>query len=613
MINSLNRKIALIFILLGLFLLFILFIQIVPKMQKEQEKYAKKQIDNMIYLTTQQLKLATKALREQSESKREYKKSIIESKVENIENKLHIDKVLTKSYIDEISKELTCDIHILDTDDDILLKTNDNIPDLSELRLNDWTTIYDVKREIVCPNPPKGIYFTKKIKEEDHTIVFSCTPKTFNSKSMEFEFKLKKDIQSSFSLFDDIHKGKVYLMWVNEERLKDSKEPIYDKKDDYYFNSKYCISQTSNLRYPRTGDLTGEKLIGAIDKEPVKHLLDSDENRGVLDKKAVTWVRSLNDNPKRRLLFITTVFEEDFDNKIDSSFWNILPATLFSLLLAIALGFFLFRRVFKSINLLSDTAQMVNKGDISIRSNIRGEDDIGVLGITFDNMLNSIEKNIQELDNKVELRTKELKSSLDEKETLLKEIHHRVKNNLAMTIELIKIQKAKLKDRNTKEALGDIQERIYTMELLHRKLYESKNLSSIDIKKYITELLEELHHTFENEKNIKVDVDIEDTYFMDIEYALPCGLIINESVTNSFKHAFDENGGNICISLKKIEYQFILKIEDNGKGISQEIDIKKTKTLGLKLISNIVRGQLLGELEYSNDKGTMFTIVFECK
>ena len=610
-INSLNKKIALLFIALGLFLLTILFVQIIPKMQKEQKEYSKQQLENIIYLTTQQLKLATKALKERAVDGVEYRKSILESKVENIKNKLNTLPLEKKEkYLNTISKDLKCDIHLIDNSYKNILSSDNKMFNFDKLDIDEWTIIRDYKEKTICPRSPTKVLFSKR-DDENNILVLSCKPSSFRNKAMDFEFKLKKDIQNSFLLADDMHKGKTFLMWINVEYAQNSDNPLYEIDDDYYYNNKYCISKVSNLKFPRTGLLTGKQIIEAIDQNPIRHLLDKDDDRGNFTYPALTWVRSINNDPNRRLLYITTVLEEDFHNNIDSSFWKILPASLIALLLAIIVGFYIFKRLFKSINILADTAHQVRLGNINIRSGIKGKDDIGLLGTTFDNMLDSIEKNIYELDKKVENRTEELKASLDEKETLLKEIHHRVKNNLAMTIELIKVQKAKIMDQNTKTALGDIQERIHTMELLHRRLYESKNLNSIDIKKYIIELAQDIHNSLQCNDKIKIDIDIQEHYLMDIEYALPCGLIINEALTNSLKHAFDKKNGEIKISLNKQDQYFYLILEDNGKGISENIDIQKSKSLGLRLITSIVKGQLLGTIDHLNKNGTKFIIKFK--
>jgi len=609
--KSLNVKIALIFVALGFFLLIVLFVLIVPKMEKEKTEHTKQQIDNIIMLTTQQLKLTTKFIHVYGENRRDSIKSLLENKMENIQHRLlNIEDKNKYTYINDVSKQLKCDLSILDKNKEIVFSTSNNRFNTKYITEQKWHIVKSDK-QTVCPTSAAQIIYSLKSNIKDESLVLACNPRNFED-PMNFEFNLKKDVQDSFALTNDIHKGKIYLMWLDEKKLKGSKQPLYNTNDDRYYNNKYCVSRISNMDFPKTGLLTGTEIIEAIDKDPIRHFLDKDKEKGKFIYPALTWVRSLNHSENNvKLLFITTVLEEDYHNKIDSSFWKILPASLIALFTAILVGLLVFRKIFNTITILGDTARKVIEGNINIRSNIRGKDDIGVLGTTFDSMLDTIEKNIHDLDKTVETRTYELQSSLDEKEILLREIHHRVKNNLAMTIELIKIQKIKLKDNITKTALGDIQERIYVMELLHRKLYESKNLSSIDIRKYIKDLVVDISNGYDEDNNIQIDIDIEESYFMDIEYALPCGLIINECLTNSLKHAFDLKHGKISISLIKEEEYFILKIKDNGKGIDKKINIKTTKTLGLRLISSIVRGQLLGTIEYLSDNGASFIIRFK--
>jgi len=147
------------------------------------------------------------------------------------------------------------------------------------------------------------------------------------------------------------------------------------------------------------------------------------------------------------------------------------------------------------------------------------------------------------------------------------------------------------------------------MELLHRKLYESNDLSSISLKKYIEELSNDLIFTYSKQNNIEIINDIEDIN-IDIDYALPCGLIITELVTNSFKYAFDDKG-KIYISFYTKNKTAFLKVQDTGKGLDKNIDIYNTKSLGLQIISNIIKGQLFGNLNYIYDKGAKFEIDFK--
>lgn len=613
-ITSLGTKIVISFVILAIFLLAILFILIVPKMQKEQVDYTTSQIEHMISLTNQQLKLAVKFLikhsndqRKEIESNIYYEVDKIQYNIANIQSLERINKIVIKA-----SKNLACKIHILDENKKAIFKTNEdkNIEALKHsLKDKTWHRVLLNKEEMVCPSYAKRILYLEKINKTKNSLVLSCNPKVFH-KEEDFEAKVKLDIQKSFSLSNDIHKGKTYLMWIDVKNAKKNIDPLYNKKDNYY-NDKYCISKISDVTYPRTGLLTGKDILNAADKAPIKHFLDSDLNKGKFIYPALTWVRSVNNDKKKRLLYITTVYEKDFDNKIDSSFWKILPASLFALFLAIVFGFLLFRKLFKGIFSLALIAKEVNKGNMSLRSNIKGNDDIASLSKAFDNMLDSIQVNFKELDNKVEEKTKELRFSLEEKDVLLKEIHHRVKNNLAMTINLIKLQNAKLSDSKTKTVLKDIQERIFTMELLHRKLYESKDLNSIPIKKYIQELVLDLNSSYEDSKNIVIKTKIDDIS-LNIDYALPCGLIITELVTNSFKYAF-VNGidGSINIDFSIKNNNCILSVYDNGIGLEKDIDITKCKSLGIRLVTSIIKGQLSGDIEYKYKTGAYFLISFK--
>ena len=149
------------------------------------------------------------------------------------------------------------------------------------------------------------------------------------------------------------------------------------------------------------------------------------------------------------------------------------------------------------------------------------------------------------------------------------------------------------------------------MELLHRKLYESKDLNLIPLKIFIEDICQDLTASYFVEEKISINTDIEQVY-MNIDYALPLGLIITELITNSFKYAFKDKG-EIFVSLKKSAKKYILEVKDNGKGLDENIDVNNTKTLGFQIISNITKGQLSSKLEYFYEKGANFQIIFEIK
>lgn len=200
-----------------------------------------------------------------------------------------------------------------------------------------------------------------------------------------------------------------------------------------------------------------------------------------------------------------------------------------------------------------------------------------------------------------------LNKMLEEKVTLLQEIHHRVKNNLAVISGLLEMQKEGL-GREVKEAFEVSQSRIQSMALVHEKLYESESLSEINIREYVSELIDFIGRSYKaDEQDITVEKDIEELD-LDIEVVIPMGLILNELITNTFKHGFSESKeGTLKVSLTKGEGPMILKVADNGKGLPEDFDMENMDSLGVTLISGLTR-QINGELEISSNGWTEFKI-----
>ncbi|WP_321422409.1 PocR ligand-binding domain-containing protein [uncultured Methanobacterium sp.] len=208
---------------------------------------------------------------------------------------------------------------------------------------------------------------------------------------------------------------------------------------------------------------------------------------------------------------------------------------------------------------------------------------------------------------------KAIKESLDEKEVLLREIHHRVKNNMQIINSLLSLQSQHVEGEETLDVLKESQGRVRSMAMIHEKLYQSPNLTKIDFKDYIEKLASNLIYTYQVEtRNIEQVFEVKDVE-MNIDTAIPCGLIINELVTNSLKYAFPQSelnsNGIIKIELYQVEDQFKLVISDNGVGLPSHIQPEDTETLGLQLVNSLV-DQLEGTLEIDRLQGTKFTIVF---
>lgn len=212
-----------------------------------------------------------------------------------------------------------------------------------------------------------------------------------------------------------------------------------------------------------------------------------------------------------------------------------------------------------------------------------------------------------------------LKKSLKEKEMLLREVHHRVKNNLQIMSSLLNLQSGNIEDEGVVEIFKDSQSRIKSMALIHGKLYQSENMVSINFGEYIQSLVLNLLGTYAPYKGITPEIKTSDILF-DIDTAIPCGLIVNELVMNSIKHAFP-HAGNKSISVPKEEYKinielykeedhYKLIVGDNGRGIPEDLEISKAETLGLQLVNNLVN-QLDGKIDINRSNGTKFIITFK--
>ncbi len=207
--------------------------------------------------------------------------------------------------------------------------------------------------------------------------------------------------------------------------------------------------------------------------------------------------------------------------------------------------------------------------------------------------------------------------SLHEKEVLLKEIHHRVKNNLQVISSLLNLQSEKITQPRLLEVFMESRNRIRTMALVHEKLYESADLSRIDFSKYMQSLLAYMDSSYNlNPEQVQVHIDInQKSHYFKVDTAISCGLILNELISNSCKYAFPENRtGNIYLYFGKEKGilntdQYILEVSDDGVGIDPAIDIKNTDSLGLQLIDMLTQ-QIEGTLDLDRTNGTKFTIRF---
>ncbi|MEQ9308983.1 MAG: PAS domain S-box protein [Balneolaceae bacterium] len=205
----------------------------------------------------------------------------------------------------------------------------------------------------------------------------------------------------------------------------------------------------------------------------------------------------------------------------------------------------------------------------------------------------------------------QLKTSLREKELLLAEVHHRVKNNLAVITGLLELQSYSTDDSKARKVLRDSQMRVHSIALVHEKLYGNEDFTEIKVHEYIKELSATVEHTMElDSAPIEISFDLDEIY-LPITQAIPCGLLLNEVLTNSFKHAFvGQEEGKISVSFKKYGGELIFKISDNGIGFEKSKSKPGRNSLGMKLINTLSK-QLIAQMNVDSTNGTVFEFKFK--
>ncbi len=208
---------------------------------------------------------------------------------------------------------------------------------------------------------------------------------------------------------------------------------------------------------------------------------------------------------------------------------------------------------------------------------------------------------------KIQKQKKKTEDNLSKKTVLLKEVHHRVKNNLQLVSGLIYLQSNKYKTPEIIDVLNDLQKHINSIALVHEMLYNEKTLSLVDMKKYLTELGGNILNLSESKK-VNLNIDINDIYLPE-NYATTLGLIFNELITNSLKYAFEDNKGSILVSIEEIN-ELSYKFEYKDDGIGMDLKEGKKKTLGLKLI-RMFSEEIDADLKVKNENGLVYELNFQ--
>jgi two-component sensor histidine kinase len=312
---------------------------------------------------------------------------------------------------------------------------------------------------------------------------------------------------------------------------------------------------------------------------------------------------------------------------------------------------FLTRQVIDPIHSLKASAEGIGNGRYEGVAEIISPNEIGALTEAFNKMAlrlktthSSLENEIQqhhqseialqkahvELERRVVERTADLsasnaqlkleiqerlaaearfRSALAEKEVLLKEVHHRVKNNLQIISGLLDMTRNRCEDQQVSDLLSGACTRIHTMAMIHNQLYQSTRFDRINMQHYIQELAAHLSQVYGKASRVTMDIRVENITLSLIQ-AMPCALIFNEMISNSFKHAFKpDQVGTIAIFMSAVDNSISVRFQDDGAGIPEEMDLPKAKSLGMKLINNLVVKQLKGSLSIGRSPGT--EIVFD--
>jgi two-component sensor histidine kinase len=206
-----------------------------------------------------------------------------------------------------------------------------------------------------------------------------------------------------------------------------------------------------------------------------------------------------------------------------------------------------------------------------------------------------------------------LQASLKEKEVLMREIYHRTKNNMLVIISMLNLQAMDIDDEHVRGLFKETENRIRAMSLAHEKLYQSQNLSEVDLSVYLQDVVRTLVDTMVYGNRVVVDVDCTEGINVSLDAIVPLGLAVNEIVTNSIKHAFPNYGsGRIFVRAHEDESgTVIMQVGDDGVGLPPELDVAKSPSLGLQITVNLIEKQLQGSLEVDRTSGTMYIVRFK--
>ena len=298
--------------------------------------------------------------------------------------------------------------------------------------------------------------------------------------------------------------------------------------------------------------------------------------------------------------------------------WMFTIMTIIAIVMVFVMVILLDRQVLRRVSGLDEHLTTITRsGDLETRLVAKQNDELSRLTRTVNTMMDTIQASdtaLREahtnLEKRVAERTLNLSEALEEKNVLLKEVHHRVKNNMQVVSSMLYLQGRMADDTRIAAALDEGRARVQSMALIHEKLYQSENLARIDFGEYTRELVAFLEKSqCASECKININFNVQ-SFFLTVDTAIPAGLIVNELVTNAFKHAFDGREiGSLWVDMACDEDMVTMRIRDDGVGLPVDFEASQRNSLGMELVNSLTK-QLRGNLEVANENGATFQVTF---
>ncbi|MBN2442382.1 MAG: HAMP domain-containing protein [Spirochaetales bacterium] len=364
------------------------------------------------------------------------------------------------------------------------------------------------------------------------------------------------------------------------------------------------IYSTNAFHY--LADISGEKFYQQADKRQGSFILNHNGITKLFTHTSSTGYRTYKGHQWELIIAqdLKDVFQPVF-----TLIMSMIAVSLFIIILGIIISYILSRSISRPIEQFIKAAQIIGNGNLDYKVEIFTGDEINELAKEFNQMTERLKKTISDIT----FAEKKIERSLKEKEILLQEIHHRVKNNLQVIMSMLRLQTKSTKENGLAEKINEIQNRIKSISLIHEQLYQSENFINIDFTLYIRSIINNLFRFYKTDPaRIQLTFDI-DSLILGIDQAIPCGLIMNELISNSLKHAFPgDKKGQISVSLhSKEENKIELTISNNGIPIENDLDYyKNSETLGLYLVIILAEDQLNGTITLDRTNGNKFIISF---